>query len=231
MDRIAGVSFKYFQEISTTRANAIEFRARLCVGFAAFMSRAWHHKGTKEVSLGRVGSSIVPRLQSLNIDLPLRFRPVAKRILEQMPLIEAIPWVFTHGDIIAGNILVNPSSGQLLGFVDWAEAENLPFGTCLYGLEEVLGEMTATGFQYHANAADLRDIFWSELKKCIPDLQKAIVLETVNLARDLGVLLWYGIAFDNGAINRVVQEGKDVDEIRRLDAFLDLTETESTQKL
>ena len=53
------------------------------------------------------------------------------------------------------------------------------------------------------------------------------MLESVKLARDLGVLLWHGIAFDDGAINRVVQEGRDIEEIHRLDAFLDLSQYQS----
>ena len=58
----------------------------------------------------------------------------------------------------------------------------------------------------------------------IPELRLDTVLEAVKLSRDLGVLLWHGIAFDDGAIDRVVQEGRDIDEIHRLDAFLDLHE-------
>jgi hypothetical protein len=226
MNRITGMSFKHVRDISPTKTLAVEYRARLCIDFAAFISRAWYHDGIERVPLGMVGSSIIPRLQSLSTDLPVRFRPVAARILRQMPLIEALPWVLMHGDIVPGNIIVEPSSGRLLGFVDWAEAERLPFGICLYGLEEILGEITGSGFHYHAHAADLRDLFWGELKKCIPELQQAATLKAVKLARDLGVLLWHGIAFDNGAIDRVVQEGRDVDEIRRLDAFLDLIEQE-----
>jgi hypothetical protein len=114
----------------------------------------------------------------------------------------------------------------LLGLVDWAEAERLPFGITIYGLEEFLGEITAAGFQYHQDASDLRTIFWEQLINGIPELQNPRVLKAAKLARDLGVLLWDGIAFDNGAIDRVVQEGKDVDEIYRLDAFLDTSNSQ-----
>jgi hypothetical protein len=221
MNRIAGVSLKHIREISTM-TYGVEHRARLCVDFAAFMARAWNYGTMEDIPLGLVGSSIISRLQSLCTELPVRFRPVAERVLRQMPLIEVLPWVLTHGDVVPGNIIVEPLSGQLLGLVDWAEAERLPFGICLYGLEEILGELTTSGFQYYIHAADLRGIFWDELKKAIPELLQAPVLRAVNLSRDLGVLLWHGIAFDNGAIDRVVQEGRDVDEIRKLDAFLEL---------
>lgn len=231
MNRITGMSFKHVRDINPAKVLAVEYRARLCIDFAAFLSKGWHPGGGERIPLGVVGSSIIPRLQSLSTDLPVRFRPAADGILRQMPLIEVLPWVLMHGDIVPGNIIIEPSSGHLVGLVDWAEAERLPFGICLYGLEEILGEMTGSGFHYHAHATDLRDIFWGELKKLIPELQQAAVLKAVKLARDLGVLLWHGIAFDNGAIDRVVQEGRDVDEIRRLDAFLDLAAQEGVERV
>jgi hypothetical protein len=221
MNRITGASLKSLREIPA-ESYTLEHRARLCVDFAVFMSRAWHYGSMERIPLGVVGRSIVSRLRCLSTELPVRFRPVAEQLLEQIPLIEALPWVLTHGDIVPGNIVVNPSSGELLGIVDWAEAERLPFGICLYGLEEILGEMTASGFRYDIQANELRCIFWDKLKNCIPELLQPASLKAVKLARDLGVLLWHGIAFDNGAIDRVVQEGRDADEIRRLDAFLEL---------
>ena len=58
-----------------------------------------------------------------------------------------------------GVILVDPALCNLFGFVDWAEAERLPFGVCLYGLEEILGEMTPSGFLYRSDTAKLRYSF------------------------------------------------------------------------
>ena len=230
MNRIAGVSLKHIREISTME-DGVEYRAKLCVDFASFVSRSWYHGNIRSIPLGMIGSSITSRLESLRTELPARFRPVAEQTLRQMPLIEALPWVLTHGDILPGNIIVEPSSGQLHGLVDWAETERLPFGICLYGLEEILGEATVSGFQYHVHATDLRGIFWNELKKRVPELLRAPVLRAVKLARDLGVLLWYGIAFDNGNIDRVVQEGTDVEEIRKLDAFLEFPSVEDAENL
>lgn len=223
MNRIAGASLKLVRGISSV-PYTVEHRVRLCVDLASFMSRAWSHGKPKGIHLGMIGTSIPSRLDELSSKLPIRFRPVAEQILMELPVIQALPWVLTHGDIVPGNVIIDPSSGRLVGFVDWAEAELLPFGICFYGLEEILGEMSANGFQYHVRAMDLRRIFWDELKKCIPELLQTSTLRAVRLARDLGVLLWYGIAFDNGAIDRVVQEGRDVDEIQKLEAFLGLSE-------
>jgi hypothetical protein len=221
MGRIDGISYKDFRTGGMLMADPMAQRARLCREFAIFMSKSWHNSNV-DIPLGRVGKSIISRLKSLSTDLPTRFQPRARHLLQHIHQIEALPWVLTHGDIVAANIMVEPSNGGLTGLVDWAEAERLPFGICFYGLEEILGEMTAQGFQHYQDAGELRDIFWEELILQIPDLRESALFDTVKLAGDLGVLLWHGIAFDNGSLDRVVQEGRDVEEIHRLDAFLDL---------
>jgi len=230
MGRIEGISLRHLRA-SGVLAGSTEHRMELCKDFAAFLAKSWHKNNTQELPLGRVGQSIVSRLKSLSTDLPPRFQPTVKNVLRNIHRIEALPWVLTHGDIVAANIMVHPSTGILTGIVDWAEAERLPFGTCLYGLEEILGEMTATGFQYCGDADDLRALFWTELQRNVPDLEQKLMLDAVKLARDLGVLLWHGIAFDNGAIDRVVQEGRDIEEIQRLDAYLNLSCHSSTERV
>ncbi|RDW84570.1 hypothetical protein BP6252_02160 [Coleophoma cylindrospora] len=217
MDRIDGISYK------TLRVSkpSVEQRQMLCKDLAIFLSQSWNQSKQEHVALGNIGLSIVPRLKSLIMDLPTRFQAKAKAILRDIHRIEALPWVLTHGDVVASNIMVNAASGRLTGLVDWAEAEYLPFGVCMYGLEEVLGQMTTSGFEYRDEEV-LRAAFWTELEAQIPALRERSTLEAVKLARDLGILLWHGIAFDDGQIDRVVQEGRDIDEIHRLDAFLDI---------
>ena len=222
MNRVEGMSFEDFRSTNTTATQAVEHRRRLCKDFAGFLAKAWQSESNPDLPLGMIGLSIMSRLKALITDLPVRFQSTARNVLRKLHRIEALPWVLTHGDIIAANIMVDPSSCHLLGLVDWAEAERLPFGVCFYGLEEILGEMTPSGFHYRPDSEDLRSYFWDELKTQIPELRRSHVLEAVKLARELGILLWHGIAFDNGAIDRVVEEGRDVEEIHRLDAFLDL---------
>jgi Phosphotransferase enzyme family len=136
--------------------------------------------------------------------------------VENVQEITSLPWVLTHGDLVPGNIMLSTASGHLTGLVDWAEAEILSFGLCLYGLEEILGEMTETGWEYHPDAERLRQVFWRELGKRIGDVERA----KVEMARQAGILLWWGIAWDDGRIDRVVEEGRDAVEVARLDAFL-----------
>jgi len=217
MERIKGISYSDFRDLGQPGS----YRAVLCREFALFMSCSWRNRhGATDLPLARVGKSLAFRLKALCMNLPARFQPRAHYLLEHIHDVESLPWVLTHGDIIAANIMVNSANGELQGLVDWAEAERLPFGICFYGLEEILGEMSPTGFRYCSNASELREIFWTELVKCIPELRDDATLRAVKLSRDLGILLWYGIAFDNGNIDRVVQEGRDVEEIQKLDAFL-----------
>ncbi|CZR54484.1 uncharacterized protein PAC_04368 [Phialocephala subalpina] len=222
MGRIEGISFKDFRASRSIIASSTNHRVILCRDFAAFLARSWNESSSQSLPLSIVGKTIVPRLRALATDLPPRFQTTARKVLQNIHRIEALPWVLAHGDIVAGNVIVEPSSGRLTGLVDWAEAERLPFGVCLYGLEELLGEMTPAGFQYREEADSLRTSFWTELKMLIPELRQDHILKAVKLARDLGVLLWHGIAFDDGAIDRVVQEGRDIEEIQRLDAFFDI---------
>ncbi|KAF5873832.1 uncharacterized protein Bfra_005299 [Botrytis fragariae] len=228
MNRLHGVSFKDFRASNTSLATNTETRAILCKDFAAFLAVGWHRKDCVSLPRGIVGSSLLSRLELLCKDLPIRFQLLAKRIRKDMRFIESMPWVLTHGDIIPSNIMINPLTRHLTGLVDWVEAEPLPFGTCFYGLEEILGEITPIGFHYHADATFLRKVFWAEIVNLIPDLKQDELMRTVRLARDLGVLLWHGIAWDDGAINRVVMEERDedADEIRILDAFLDTDVTD-----
>jgi len=220
MARVPGISFRNFRAQQMSFA-APDYRRTICEDFAMLMARSWHCYRKELFSKGVVGSSLKERLQMLSTGLPIRFRPMAKSLLSCLPQVESLRWVVTHGDLVAGNIIMDPESGHLSGLVDWAEAEVLPFGICLYGLEELIGEMTPNGFVYCSNATELRELFWRSLLENIPELRYH--LAAISMARDLGVLLWHGIAFDDGKIDRVVQEGRDDNEIAYLSAFLDLS--------
>ncbi|KAF2028922.1 hypothetical protein EK21DRAFT_101520 [Setomelanomma holmii] len=186
------------------------------VSFAAFIAQGWQtspelHPGSGKFRadspmqiapemlsqcMGRVGSSIIRRLEKLAAELPdEELRQHAKDVLSYVTTMDDFPVMLTHGDLIPSNILVDESTWEITGIVDWAEAEYLPFGTCL-----------------------LREHFWHCLLDARPQIGKK--QEDVLTMRDMGVLLWYGYAWDDGAIHRVVNETDDANEVACLRAFL-----------
>ncbi|KAF3050033.1 hypothetical protein E8E11_004357 [Didymella keratinophila] len=93
---------------------------------------------------GKVGSCVTQKLQKLVRELPdQRLRERAMIMLDKICALDDYPVVLNHGDLIPSNILVDEQTWKITGLVDWAEAEHLPFGTCLYGLEHLLGQTEA----------------------------------------------------------------------------------------
>ncbi|KAG9234269.1 hypothetical protein BJ875DRAFT_19580 [Amylocarpus encephaloides] len=234
MSRTPGISLQSLRAHDPERAQDAGFLARLVKDFAAFQVASYHASTSlpRPKDLGPVASSLSPRLRALHARLPPRFRSKTRFLLATLPLITgALPWVLTHGDLLPGNIMLSPTSGRLTGLVDWAESEVLPFGMSFYGLEELLGTLQPPScFVYHPQSSRLRTVFWDELEAGIPGSREdnGEMRRKVGLARDLGVLLWFGIAFDSGAINRVISEGRDGDssDFIKLAAFLGISEGE-----
>lgn len=173
---------------------------------------------------GKVGSTILSRLSKLVENLPEEhLNTIARDTMTCIKTLTDYPIVLNHGDLIPSNILINEETWAITGLVDWAEAEYLPFATCLYGLEHLLGYVDMSDdptFEYYENASELRELFWSRLFDLVPSLKgREAELRTM---RRLGILLWYGFAWDDGAIDRVVNDGDDPVEMACLRAFLEV---------
>lgn len=140
--------------------------------------------------------------------------------------------VLTHGDLCEMNFLVDENSGHLTGVIDWAEAEILPFGFNLWGVENLLGYMDGNGWNYFEGYEDLRAIFWTVFYGAVAvvaeDGEEDGVLasevlrkqkqDTIDLARRMGILFRYGFFWDEDLREKVpVQEGDS--GMRYLDAF------------
>lgn len=202
---------------------AAQRRRRIVQDFASFHATAWEHAkaGADVIPKGRVGSSLRWRLELMASSVPRRLRRFVTDVAAALPAIRALPWVLSHGDFLPSNILVSPDEGAMSGLLDWAEAEHLPFGVGMYGLEELLGEDSNGAFAYYDEALALRRLFWSVLLTKVPKLREdPKLLRTVKAAQTLGILLWNAIAFDDGQLNRAVEEGRDSVEIQKLDMFL-----------
>jgi hypothetical protein len=186
------------------------------------------NNGSQSVfSRGIVGKSLTERLSLLQTLSGPESKYVQK-VRQQAEVIESkMPWCFTHGDLVPANIMVNPDTGHLTGLIDWAEGEWLPLGTNLYGLEEVFGQVSSDGktFKYYEDHLYLRAKFWNRFTVLAasspPVFQPRSFMEHVRTGRTLGILLWRGIAFDDGKIDRVVTEDRDELEIFKLRLFLE----------
>jgi hypothetical protein len=246
MSRAKGVPLSRLQLNEPRYSDALEKEETLITSFASIIAQNWpktsrtkrrdsvlrpdssiHHEPTMlSQCRGKVGSRIVHKLEDLADNLPdLWLRQRARTAVTELCKVEDYPIVLNHGDLIPSNILVNESTWNITGLVDWAEAEHLPFGTCMYGLEYLLGHLHAasqdpdgSGFVFCDNAPQLRSLFWTRLLELVPELVDR--LEEVRLMRDVGVLLWHGYAWDEGAIDRVVDDLNDAEELTKLRAFL-----------
>jgi len=209
---------------------------RLLADMAEFFARSWRAETRSRTAptLGRIGSSIMPRLALLEKGLPsraLRDRARAVRVKVQAAGLESVPTVLTHGDWIPWNIIVDPGTWGVQGYVDWAEAEWLPAGVSLYGLEHLLCYVdvkvdgSSPRVVYYEQAERLREYFWTEVEERISDWGCPSVREGVWLAREVGVLLWRGFAWDDGRVDRVVNARDDAEELALLHAFLDVPDT------
>lgn len=222
MRKLAGVSLSDLCS-SRSQEKIKVLRRRVVRDFARLQATSWRHRrsGTEVTEKGTVGRSLQWRIDLMASRLPDRFRKLACSAQQRLKETEGLPWIMSHGDFIPANILVSPETGRVTGLLDWAEAEWLPFGVGMYGLEELLGEDVDGCFQYYPEAGKLRALFWRELLSDIPELSRSPdTLARVREAQVLGVLLWHGIAFDDGRLDRVVEEGVDDREIQRLDAFV-----------
>ncbi|CAM1505312.1 Fc.00g109490.m01.CDS01 [Cosmosporella sp. VM-42] len=227
-DKIPGVTLAEFRRTRQQTGEECEASQRRLVEdlagvFALGFQHRRHGNALGTPGKGPVGSTLRWRLRLLERLPGKYFRAAVAKAESAADAIESSPWCLTHGDLIPTNIMVDPVTGHLTGLIDWAEGEWLPFGVGLYGLEEALGyDDHLTGFQFYGNHEELRSVFWDRLLELMahdtPDYSSFI--EEVLLSRMLGVLLWRGIAFDDGRINRAFKAGRDDVDLQKLSLLL-----------
>lgn len=234
-DRIPGIPLAAFRErmrYASTKETRI-CRRRLIEDVAQTFAVAFiqgrssaqaHGQNNSRVafSKGYVGSSLDWRLELLR---GLEAKGVGRHVIQAqqaLPHIEKLPWCLTHGDMVPANVMVDPKTGSLTGLIDWAEGEWLPFGVGLYGLEELLGEeISDKEFRYYTEHDELRRLFWRKfMEHSRYKLYDIAQLKDITMARRLGILLWRGLAFENGRIDRLVETGQDDMDICKLHMFL-----------
>lgn len=140
--------------------------------------------------------------------------------------------VLTHGDLCEMNFLVDENTGHLTGVIDWAEAEILPFGFNLWGVENLLGYMDGNGWNYFEGYEELRAFFWTVFYGAVgaeeeegegdgvlaSEVLPCQKQDTIDVARRMGILFRYGFFWDEDLRRKIpVQEGDS--GMRYLDAF------------
>ncbi|KAK3716971.1 hypothetical protein LTR37_006026 [Vermiconidia calcicola] len=247
ISNISGERFSDLQPVGT-QLDIISVRryVSLLEGLAKFYAIAWEaakargSDGRQNKCEGRVGSTMLLRLQKLEQHLPsslLRGKARSIRQRVQQGGLDALPIVLTHGDLIPSNIMVDRGTWRVTGFVDWAEAEYLPFGLSFYCVDRVLGFVEqpsgACGprFVWYKQEYDLRCAFWNMLTYRIAELQAHAIKNAVRLARSVAILLWHGIAFDDGKLDRVIDPIEDAEGLAYLNAFLGPTYEDIDSKL
>lgn len=99
--------------------------------------------------------------------------------------------VLLHNDFGSFNMLVDENSCNLLGVIDWAEAEIGPFGINLYAHDRLISKIHLKhGWSRYDDYRLLDEIFWTTFSQ-----ETGVDNETINsikAARIAGVLLWLG---------------------------------------
>ncbi|OJJ67243.1 hypothetical protein ASPBRDRAFT_136485 [Aspergillus brasiliensis CBS 101740] len=198
MNRVGGVSYLDFilAHNSQFSENSVEFsswRRNFVIDVAKFFALSWkapqvvdqrysdslHHQYKKELEL-------------LLVSLPERFRPLVQRSITSLPSIFSLPVVLLHKDFGVCNIMVNEKTCNLVGVVDWAEAEVAPFGLNLHSHQRLISNVhLKSGWVRYDDYTILEDMFWSTFSKEAGGLDNETV-KTIKAARIVGLLLSRG---------------------------------------
>lgn len=99
--------------------------------------------------------------------------------------------VLLHNDFGSFNMLVDEKSCNLLGVIDWGEAEIAPFGINLYAHDRLISNIHLKhGWSRYDDYRLLDEIFWSTFSQETGVDNETI--KTIKAARIAGVLLWLG---------------------------------------
>ena len=115
------------------------------------------------------------------------------------------------------NILIDSETGTITGIVDWAEARILPFGFALWGLENILGYMDATGWHYYNNHHELEGLFWRAFRTKA-HISSEDDMQLIRSARMAGLFCRYGFIVEGRMLKGVI-DPTDSSSLKYLDAF------------
>jgi hypothetical protein len=100
--------------------------------------------------------------------------------------------VLIHRDFGVCNVIVNEMTCNLVGVVDWAEAEIAPFGLNLYSHYRLISEINLkNSWSRYDDYVTLEVIFWSTFIKDTGGLSSDTI-RAIKAARNVGLLLSRG---------------------------------------
>jgi hypothetical protein len=131
-------------------------------------------------------------LDLLLVSLPDRFHSVIKEPFDLLPAIFSLLMVLIHRDFGVCNVIVNEMTCNLVGVVDWAEAEIAPFGWNLYSHSRLISKVhLKNSWSRYDDYVTLEVIFWSTFIKDTGGLSSDTI-SAIKAARDVGLLLSRG---------------------------------------
>ncbi|KAK0749534.1 hypothetical protein B0T18DRAFT_487423 [Schizothecium vesticola] len=164
------------------------------------LAQSWQ-KGTRPnpKSISAAFEDCCSSFDYLSRNLPSRFQNLITQVRDSLPILFSGEYslVPTHGDFSERNILANPATGEITGIIDWAEVGVLPFGFALYGLDNMLGYLTPSGWVFNDTADYLWDEFWRVFREAVGGVSQSD-MEFIELARQAGLFLRYGLPYKPG---------------------------------
>ncbi|KAK8917397.1 hypothetical protein H634G_09028 [Metarhizium anisopliae BRIP 53293] len=221
MDKIPGSVYvqaqsDYHVPVGTSLEASLQ-HANTVADIARFFAQSWNNRQTTTPDIVQAThNDYRQKLQLLSEALPSRFTQNLQKAIAGLELLftPEYPWVLGHGDLSALNIMTEPSTGHITGIIDWAEAQILPFGMNLWGLENVLGYMNSAGWYYYSNHRALEEHFWQTFQENAMGIGAA-EMQRIGMARMTGTFLRYGFRRTRG--EDVVDEGSS--SFKYLEAF------------
>ncbi|RAK88357.1 hypothetical protein BO79DRAFT_266500 [Aspergillus costaricaensis CBS 115574] len=198
MDRIQGISYLDFilahnNQFPENSAEFSSWRENLVIDVAKFFALSWKSPQIVDQSYrDSLYHQYKSELELLLISLPDRFRPLIQKSISSLHAIFSLPMVLLHRDFGVCNNMVNETTCNLVGVVDWAEAEVAPFGLNLHFHQRLISKVhLKTGWVRYDGYLTLEDIFWSKFKKEAGGLSDETI-KTMEAARIVRLLLSRG---------------------------------------
>ncbi|RDW70673.1 uncharacterized protein DSM5745_08184 [Aspergillus mulundensis] len=238
MNRIRGISYLDFilannSCIPENSATFSSWRKTLVADIARFFALSWNSPQTvNQTYRDELYHQYEKELGLLLISLPPRFRPLIRGSLDALPGIFSLPMALLHKDFGVCNIMVDETSCNLAGVIDWAEAEIAPFGLNLHSHQRLISKVhLKSGWIRYDDYVILEEIFWATLRKEAGGLDDETI-RVVKLARVTGLLLSRG--FTSRLANQPVPVPIQDDEngaynMRDLDGLLINPDTRFTE--